>query len=283
MEELLEREMEAAVAKCPEHFIESNLELVRRQVVINGRRPDILFKDVLRRHLLVELQRGRLDEDHLQRHVFYFYDYRTKYPDSYPRLMFVANRVIPQHKEFLDDHGYEYREIPEREFARKVSECTGAGIQTDVELTESPGVLPIEYQELLFEVERQRMTMCYKMLLLIEMIDHADVEGRVPVELIAQRFHAFFRARIAQGKAEENPNRFKRGQLSDRSLEAWKSVIRAQPVRHLGQKFLIDEGDSIRWAPAILGRWTPALKKELRDAAMQRLITYFTRYVPGGF
>jgi len=275
--------MEDAVARCPDHFIENNLQLVRRQVVINGRRPDILFKDVLQRHLLVELQRGRLDEDHLQRHVFYFYDYRAKYPGSHPRLMFVANRVIPQHKEFLDDHGYEYREIPEREFARKISECTSPNVQITVEINESPGVLPIEYQELLFEVERQRMTMCYKMLLLVEMIDNADSEGRVAIELLAGRFQTFFKTRIAEAKLEENPNRFRQGRLSERSVATWKAVIRAQPVHHLGPKFLIDEGLSVRWAPEIISRWTPILKKELRDAAMRRLVTYFTRYVPGGF
>jgi hypothetical protein len=282
-EDLLEHQMEDAVARCPERFIENNLQLVRRQIVINGKRPDILFKDALQRHLLVELQRGRLDEDHLQRHVFYFYDYRAKYPDSHPRLMFVANRVIPQHKEFLDDHGYEYREIPEREFARKISECTNTDVQLAVEIKESPGVLPLEYQELLFEVERQRMTMCYKMLLLIEVIDNADSDGRISVEVLARKFRSFFQARLAQGKAEENPNRFRRGLLSQRSIEAWKRVIREQPVHHLGHKFVIDEGNSIRWAPEVLNRWTSNLKKELRDAAMKRLVTYFIKYVPGGF
>lgn len=38
---------------------------------------------------------------------------------SPPYLMFLGNRVIPQHKEFLEYHGYEYTEIPEREFSRR--------------------------------------------------------------------------------------------------------------------------------------------------------------------
>ena len=197
--------------------------------------------------------------------------------------MFVANRVIPQHKEFLEDHGYEYREIPEHEFVRKISECTNTDIQLAIEIKESPGVLPFEYQELLFEVERQRMTMCYKMLLLIEMIDSADSEGRTSVDLLATKFQSFFQSRVAQGKAEENPNRFRRGLLSQRSIEAWKRVIHEQPVRHLGRKFVMDEGDSVRWAPEVLEGWTPDLRRELRSAAMQRLITYFAKYVPGGF
>jgi hypothetical protein len=95
---MLERQMEEAVANCPDLFIEPRLTLVRRQVVINGRRPDLLFSDVLSRHLLVELQCGRLDEDHLQRHFYYYFDYRAKYPSIHLRLMFIANRLVPQHK-----------------------------------------------------------------------------------------------------------------------------------------------------------------------------------------
>ena len=108
---MLEQEMEIAVANCPELFIEPGLSLIRRQAVINGRRPDVLFSDRLSRHLLVEIQRGRLDEDHLQRHFYYYFDYRAKYPSTHLRLMFIANRLVPQHKLFLDEHGYEFREV----------------------------------------------------------------------------------------------------------------------------------------------------------------------------
>src|SRR5690348_12749794 len=119
---MLEQDMEIAVANCPELFIEPGLTLIRRQAVINGRRPDVLFSDHLSRHMLVEIQRGRLDEDHLQRHFYYYFDYRAKYPSIHLRLMFMANRLVPQHKQFLDEHGYEYREYPEREFERRVLE-----------------------------------------------------------------------------------------------------------------------------------------------------------------
>ena len=64
---MLEKDMETPVATCPDLFIEPGLSLVRRQIVINGRRPDILFEDRLARHLLVEVQSGRLDENHVQR------------------------------------------------------------------------------------------------------------------------------------------------------------------------------------------------------------------------
>lgn len=103
---MLERRMEDALANCPDLFIEPGLTLERRQVVINGRRPELLFSDALSRHLLVEIQSGRLDEDHLQRHFYYYFDYRAKYPSTHLRLMFIANRLVPQHKQFLDEHGY---------------------------------------------------------------------------------------------------------------------------------------------------------------------------------
>jgi hypothetical protein len=53
--------MEEAIASCPDLFIEPGLSLMRRQIVINGRRPDLLFCDAFSRDLLVEIQSGRLD------------------------------------------------------------------------------------------------------------------------------------------------------------------------------------------------------------------------------
>ncbi len=170
----------------------AGLTLVRRQVVINGRRPDVLFTDGLSRHLLVEIQRGRLDEDHLQRHCYYFYDYRQKYPSTHPRLMFIANRMVPQHKDFLADHGYEYKEIPEQEFARKVDHCLGmrSVVNEPVELVTSPGVLAPATSELIYDIERHRMTMSYKMLLLIFMTEMADDAGRVPLLALQAGFRS---------------------------------------------------------------------------------------------
>jgi hypothetical protein len=64
----------------------------------------IYYSPTAYRDLLVELQCGRLDEEHLQRHFYYYFDYRAKYPSKHLRLMFIANRLVPQHKEFLDEH-----------------------------------------------------------------------------------------------------------------------------------------------------------------------------------
>src|SRR5580704_8261131 len=211
---MLERHMEEAIAWCPDLFIEPGLTLVRRQVVINGRRPDLLFSDSLSRHLLVEIQSGRLDEDHLQRHFYYYFDYRAKYPSKHLRLMFIANRFVPQHKQFLDEHGYEFREYPEQDFARRTSSCetrTREVLPAEVELVTTPGVLAQATYGLLYEIEMQPMTLCYKMLLLLFMTDLTDSNGRVTVVLLAEQFQRFFVDRSRRRKTEENPRRLEPG------------------------------------------------------------------------
>ena len=282
---MLERDMEVAVATCPDLFIESGLSLIRRQVVINDRRPDVLFSDRLSRHLLVEIQQGRLDENHLQRHFYYFYDYRTKYPQIYLRLMFIANTVVPQHKRFLDEHGYEFREYPEQEFARRVSECQQ--VQTlpndSIEIVETPGVLTPEIYDVLYELEHHRMTLSYKMLLLMYMAELTDEQGRVPLNQVAESFQAFFVDRAARKKQEENPNIVNPGTLSGRTLSSWERVIRQQPVHYLTDKFVVEDGAYLRWAPYIWQRWNAGLKHEIHQAAFDRLVRYFEKSVPGGF
>jgi len=224
---MLEIQMEEAVAHCPDLFIEPGLTLLRRQVVINGRRPDVLFTDCLNRHLLVEIQRGRLDEDHLQRHCYYFYDYRQKYPSTHPRLMFIANRLVPQHKDFLADHGYEFKEIPEQEFVRKVDRCpvVPSRLSDPIELAQSPGVLAPATYELIYDIERHRMTMSYKMLLLIFMTEIADGDGRVSAFDLASRFQVFFVGRSTQGKMEENPKRVRPGVLAGGLLPKIRTLL----------------------------------------------------------
>jgi Endonuclease NucS len=283
---MLERYMEEVIANCPDLFIESGLTLVRRQVVINGRRPDILFSDAFSRDLLVEVQSGRLDEDHLQRHFYYYFDYRAKYPEKHLRLMFIANKLVPQHKEFLDEHGYEFREYPENDFDRRKLQCetrAGVGSRAQTELVTTPGVLSPPTYELLYEIETNPMTLCYKMLLLTLMAEFADRDGRVDLRLLAEKFQEFFVGRAVQHKTEENPKRVPQGTLSQRSVEQWEKVIRDQPVRHLTESFVIDELTLVRWAPRIWSMWTVDLRREIHQASFDRLVRYFNRHVPGGY
>jgi hypothetical protein len=282
---MLEKEMELAVAKCPDLFIESGLSLVRRQVVINGRRPDILFEDRLSRQLLVEVQSGRLDEDHVQRHFYYFFDYRAKYPANHLRLLFIANRIVTQHKEFLDEHGYEFREIPEGDFVRRVNECGERTTHSEMvaEVATTPGVLSPSMYDILYDIERERMTLSYKMLLLVSLAEGADSSGRISLRDMAERFQSFFVERSIRGKAEENPNMVKPGVLSGRSLSEWERTIRDQPLHYISSELVVEMDFEISWAPRVLATWSEKVRGEIRRAAFDRLVLYFDRNVPGGF
>lgn len=282
---MLEKDMETAVANCPDLFIEQGLSLVRRQMVINGRRPDILFEDRLARQLLVEVQSGRLDEDHVQRHFYYFFDYRAKYPSHHLRLLFIANRIVPQHKEFLDEHGYEFREIPESDFARRLVECNARAVHSDlgIEVAITPGVLGPSMYDILYDIERERMTLSYKMLLLLFLAEGADTNGRVPLRAMAERFQSFFVDRSLQGKAEENPNVVLPGVLSGRNLSEWERTVAEQPLRYISAELVVRVGEQISWASRVLAVWSDQLRDELRRAAFDRLVRYFDRNVPGGF
>jgi hypothetical protein len=200
--------------------------------------------------------------------------------------MFIANRLVPQHKEFLDEHGYEFREYPEQDFERRYQQC---GTREELnrphvaeEIT-TPGVLAPTTYELLYEIETQPMTLCYKMLLLMYMAELTDSAGGVSLRPLAERFSEFFIGRKVQNKTEENPKRVPPGALSQRTIEEWERVIRDQPVRRLGESFLIDEKSSVRWAPRIWSLWNRELRDEIRQASEDRLIRYFTRHVPGGY
>jgi hypothetical protein len=282
---MLEKEMETAIASCPDLFIEPGLSLVRRQVVINGRRPDILFEDRLARKLLVEVQSGRLDEDHVQRHFYYFFDYRAKYPSNHLRLLFIANRIVPQHKEFLDEHGYEFREVPESDFARRLAECNARAVQSNlgIEVATTPGVLNPSMHDILYDVEKERMTLSYKMLLLAFLAEGADAVGKISLRDMAEYFHSFFLDRSVRGKVEENPKVVQSGVLSGRSLSGWERTIIDQPLHYISPELVVSVGGQISWAPRVWAVWSDQMRDEMRRAAFDRLVRYYDRNVPGGF
>jgi hypothetical protein len=79
--------------------------------------------------------------------------------------------------------------------------------------TVTPGVLPQNVHELLFEIETHPMTMCYKMLLLMHMAELSDSTGS-SLRALAERFQEFFVTSSVQNKVEENPKRVEPGTLS---------------------------------------------------------------------
>jgi len=109
---MLEKDMENLILLYPETFLEKGLTVISQQYqLLNGRRPDLVFKDRFDRYLIVEIQRGSLDDDHMVRMVDYYGAYKMEYPQRIVRLLFVANMVPAERKEFIARQGFECKEL----------------------------------------------------------------------------------------------------------------------------------------------------------------------------
>ena len=137
--------------------------------------------------------------------------------------------------------------------------------------------------DILYDIERERMTLSYKMLLLMFLAEDSDATGRVSLRTMADRFQSFFVDRSVRGKAEENPNVVQPGVLAARSLSEWERTIVDQPLHYISRELVVKDGDQIIWAPRVQTIWSNQMRDELRRAAVDRLVRYFDRNVPGGF
>jgi hypothetical protein len=73
------------------------------------------------------------------------------------------------------------------------------------------------------------------------------------------------------------------GVLSGRSLSEWERTIVDQPLHYISPELIVKIGAEISWAPRILSIWSEQVRGDVRRAALDRLVGYFERNVPGGF
>jgi hypothetical protein len=97
-------------------FKEEGMRYIGREIKTGQRRLDIVFKDRFERFVLVEAQAGSLDTKHIDRHIDYSDGFLRDNPDADIRLIYVAFRIDPNRKRFLERRGYEYLEIPQLRF-----------------------------------------------------------------------------------------------------------------------------------------------------------------------
>lgn len=113
-----EKLMQDIIVKYPSEILgEEGLQYIKREIQTGNRRIDILLKDRMDRIILLEVQRGSLDTKHIDRHIDFVEGFIEHNPDTDIRLLFVANRVDPLRKQFLERRGYEYLEIPQSKFS----------------------------------------------------------------------------------------------------------------------------------------------------------------------
>ncbi len=126
--------MEDRIAAAPNELLGDNgLKLVERQFRLGGYIFDLLFEDRHGGKLIVEIQKGTLDRNHIYKILDYYHAYREKNPREFIDLMVVANVISYERKKRLHDLSIEYRELSESLFEREDHSATnGQGAQSEL-------------------------------------------------------------------------------------------------------------------------------------------------------
>ncbi len=104
-----ERTFEDIICKYPE-LIEDKLSFRGRQVIVAGKRVDVLFEDRHGQKLIVEIKKGTVRRDDVAQLLDYE-GYFVSPDDPNVRVMLVGNRVPENLRRSLDHHGFEWREL----------------------------------------------------------------------------------------------------------------------------------------------------------------------------
>ena len=113
---LTEAFMETLVKNYPDYFIEKGLTLISQQENFPAGRTDLIFKDKHGTILIVELKKGTLTREHVGQIADYYLDVKKRYAGQIIELMVMANNIPPNRKEFLEEQGVSFKEIPESKF-----------------------------------------------------------------------------------------------------------------------------------------------------------------------
>lgn len=106
--DITEKQFEDILAKYPD-LIEEGLSLEGRQVNIDGKAIDLLFKDKHGDTLIVELKKGTTKREHMTQPL----DYAGYFYESNPttRVMLIGKFIPKNLQNTLDHHGIEYRQF----------------------------------------------------------------------------------------------------------------------------------------------------------------------------
>jgi hypothetical protein len=104
-----ENDFETALQKYPE-LIEEGLQVIGRQMVMYGRRMDLVFADKFKRTLITELKWGPIKDEHIGQ-IMAYEGMLLSSTDPSVRVMLVGTRVPPNLRMSLDHHGIAWKEI----------------------------------------------------------------------------------------------------------------------------------------------------------------------------
>jgi len=127
-----EKKFEDILCKFPE-LIEDGLTFKDRQVIIKGKRVDILFVDRHEQKLIVEIKKGAIRREHIAQLLDYEGEFLTP-DDPNIRVMLVGNRVPENLRRSLDHHGFEWKEIAVMSLINFLKEKGDEKLMVDIEI-----------------------------------------------------------------------------------------------------------------------------------------------------
>ncbi|MBW7992272.1 MAG: DUF91 domain-containing protein [Planctomycetes bacterium] len=137
MSTITEKNMEDLIAQNPDKYLgESGLSLVARQYCIGNFRFDLLFMDRHGGKLIVEIQRGTLDRNHMFKVFDYCDEYRERNPTEFVEPLLVANIIPHERKRRLSRRGIPFMEIPEEAFMKDEQPANIESQAKDIPITQ---------------------------------------------------------------------------------------------------------------------------------------------------
>ena len=109
---MLEKDIENIIASYPEEFFpEEGFKLIGQQVIVEGRRLDILFEDKHKRQIIVEVKRGILTREASGQIAEYYGLLKNANKEKIFELILCANTIPKERKTFLETIGIECKEL----------------------------------------------------------------------------------------------------------------------------------------------------------------------------
>lgn len=166
--------------------------------------------------------------------------------------------------------------ISDEEYARRLIDI-GIKPKADIISTIPDEIQRIAIDTLIQFVQTTPLIFAYQMLLLLIMLDHADENGLLSIDVTASLFRAFYDTRSRLGLKREtseratvvNPNVSQKYMIQ---------MLKINPIPRFERKGLLDISEDDKYLminPALLAGITPQLKQYLRELAIRRITKHY--------
>ncbi|MGB8346562.1 MAG: phospholipase D family protein [Ktedonobacteraceae bacterium] len=168
------------------------------------------------------------------------------------------------------------KSISDEEYARRLIDV---GIQPKADIIST---IPDEVQQVAIDTliqfaQATPLIYAYQMLLLLIMLDYADKNGLLSIDVTASLFRAFYDLRSQLGLRRETDERAT-VENPNASPYAIRQMLRTGPVPRFERKGLLEVSEDNTYLminPALLAGITHSLKQDLRELAIRRIAEHY--------